>query len=189
MNPNACEPPNLSAASVTAEFLPLRPPPTDGWEICPGKTGAVEKQPFILVVDDDATTRLVARGMLESCGCRVAECADGAEALAAFEREAPDLILLDVMMPGLDGFATCEAIRRLPAGTHVPVLMVTGLNDVGSIHRAFEAGATDFDTKPLNPAVLEHRIRYILRNSRATRKLAESEAILANAQRLARLGS
>ncbi len=71
--------------------------------------------------------------------------------------------MLDIVMPGMDGFAVCAAIRQSPAGEHTPIVMMTGLDDSDSINRAFEAGATTFITKPLNLVILTHRLRYILR--------------------------
>lgn len=123
--------------------------------------------PLIQVVDDDLATRLLIRASLEKRGFRVAEAENGLIALAEFTQLKPDAVLLDVIMPKLDGFDTCQAIRKFPEGEHLPILMVTGLDDIGSIDRAFEAGATDFITKPINIAILSHRIRYMLRASEA----------------------
>ena len=132
-------------------------------------------QPLILVVDDDAGQRLVACESLLQAGFAVVEAADGEHALRLFRREQPDLVLLDVVMPGLDGFAVCETMRQSPGGRHVPVVMVTGLDDVESFERAYEVGATDFITKPIQWLVLHHRVRYILRASQAFSELRESE--------------
>lgn len=124
---------------------------------------SVRNQPLILVVDDDDGQRLLASAALRQGGFAVAEAGDGEQALAAFQREQPDIVLLDVVMPGLDGFAVCEALRQLPGGHYCPIVMVTGLDDVESIERAYEVGATDFITKPIQWLVLHHRVRYILR--------------------------
>ena len=133
------------------------------------------EQPLILVVDDDAGQRLLTSAALALGGFTVQEAADGEQALRLFQRELPDLVLLDVIMPGLDGFAVCEAIRRLPSGRHLPILMVTGLDDLESVERAYQAGATDFLSKPIQWAILHHRVRYILRASAALLELRESE--------------
>ncbi len=109
--------------------------------------------------------RTVARACLEQSGFDVEEAFDGYEALAAFDRLLPDLVVLDILMPGLDGFDTCAAIRERVTGKFVPILMVTGGDDVESVERAYQAGATDFTTKPINLAVLPHRLRYILRSA------------------------
>ena len=131
---------------------------------------------------------MLVRAALEQSQFDVVEAATGAEAVAVFAERRPQLILLDVVMPEMDGFQACSTIRRLPDGAAVPVLMLTGLDDLDSIRKAYEAGATDFVTKPMNWVILSQRVRYMLRASAATGELAESEARLANAQRIARLG-
>lgn len=149
-----------------------------------------------LVVDDDDGMRMTVSESLESAGLRVEEAENGALAVAAFERLAPDIVLLDVMMPEMDGFQACAALRKTPSAKHTPVLMMTGLDDLESINRAYDAGATDFITKPLNYVLLGHRVRYMLRARRAMLKvertmdqLRRSERRRANAQRIARLGN
>ena len=102
---------------------------------------------LVLVVDDEENSRRLLRFALELEGYVVEEAADGAQALAAYERLQPDIILLDIMMPRMDGFAACTRIRALPGGDRTPVLMYTALEDPQSIDRAFEAGATDYVTK------------------------------------------
>lgn len=87
----------------------------------------------ILLIDDDATTRYMARATLEQEGFAVVDASDGVDGLAAFKRDTPLMILLDVMMPNMNGFDTCKAIRQLPEGAHVPILMLTGLDDAASI--------------------------------------------------------
>jgi diguanylate cyclase (GGDEF)-like protein/PAS domain S-box-containing protein len=144
--------------------------------------------PLVLVVDDDPVNRILARGALEAEGFRVDEAEGGNAALAVFGARKPDLVLLDVMMPDMDGFAVCARLRGQADGGLVPVLMLTGLDDLDSINQAFDAGATDFATKPVNWSLLPHRIRYLLRATRTLAALRESEERLANAQRIARLG-
>ncbi|MGE0487134.1 MAG: putative bifunctional diguanylate cyclase/phosphodiesterase [Gammaproteobacteria bacterium] len=143
---------------------------------------------MVLVVDDDEMLRVLTRAALESAGFRVSDAADGAELVEAFHATQPDIVLLDVMMPRLDGFDACALLRREAAAEHVPVLMMTGLDDVESINRAYEAGATDFVTKPINFDLLSHRLRYMLRAKHTADALRESEARLSLAQRIARLG-
>lgn len=136
-----------------------------------------------LVVDDDAVTRIAVEDCLDEAGFEVIEAAHGEAGLAAFHAQAPDVVLLDVMMPRLDGFAVCERLRSAPAGEHVPVLMMTGSDDVASVSRAFQCGATDFVTKPLNPELLVHRIRYMLRSRHMAdllRRREESRLCAAN---------
>jgi len=141
-----------------------------------------------LVIDDDDMVRLLVRQTLEIAGIDVAEAPNGEEGLRTFERLRPDIVLLDVLMPGMNGFDACVGIRRMPRGERTPVLMMTGLDDSDSVNAAYEAGATDFVSKPINWPTLAHRVRYMLRASQAVERLARSEARLADAQRLARLG-
>jgi PAS domain S-box-containing protein len=129
----------------------------------------------VLIVDDDDTVRALARRVLEQQGFTVAAVADGAQAVAAFVLTRPDMVLLDVDIPYLDGFAVLTMFRAMPDGVRVPVVMMTGLDDAASINRAYEAGATDFITKPLNQFLLPHRVRYMLRASQTEAALRESE--------------
>ena len=138
--------------------------------------------PLALIVDDDAVNRLMARAALESVGWGVEEAENGREALAAFQQLHPDVVLLDIMMPEMDGFAACTALRKLSGGEHTPVLIMTGLDDYDSITRAYDAGATDFLTKPLNGLLLTHRVRYIARSSRVLQELRASQASVAQAR-------
>ncbi len=134
---------------------------------------APREHPLVLVVDDDTTMRLLACESMQKTGFEIVEAKDGETALSTFEQMRPDIVLLDVMMPNMDGFATCTALRKLPGGAHTPVLMMTGLDDIESINHAYEVGATDFITKPINYSILNHRVRYMLRASKAQEALAE----------------
>ena len=145
-------------------------------------------QPRILVVDDDSAGRRLTRATLAKAGFAVAEAANGALALRAMAEQLPHLVLMDVSMPEMDGFTACAELRKLPGGSRVPVIMMTGLDDVASIERAFEVGASDFITKPINWAILGHRVRYILRASKAIDDLAQSQRRLSNAQRIGDMG-
>ncbi len=144
---------------------------------------------LILIVDGDVIMRDTMTVSLEQAGYLVAEAKNGRQALEQFEDLRPDAVLLDVMMPELDGYATCAALRQLPGGEHTPVLMVTNLDDIQSIHQAFDVGATDFITKPINWAMLGYRLRYLLRTSQAFLDLHRSQSQLAEAQQLAKLGN
>lgn len=141
-----------------------------------------QSAPLALIVDDDAVTRLLARAALEGIGWSVEEAENGLDAVAAVGRLHPHIVLLDVMMPEMNGYAACTAIRKLPGGEHVPVLIMTGLDDYHSITQAYDAGATDFITKPLNGLLLAHRARYIVRSSRVLQELRASQASLALAR-------
>lgn len=143
----------------------------------------------VLLVDDDPTILLLGRETLEKSGFHVLEAADGAEGFTTFKTNLPDLVVLDVMMPGIDGYEVCQRIRNHYEGQDIPILMMTGRNDVVSIRRAYEVGATDFMTKPIQWLVLPYRIRYMLRASEALINLSNSEARLLHAQRIAQLGS
>jgi diguanylate cyclase (GGDEF)-like protein/PAS domain S-box-containing protein len=142
----------------------------------------------ILIVDDDMASRQLMRESLEEAGFAVMEAVDGVEAVKRFSETGAETVVLDVEMPNMDGFSACAALRRLPEGQDTPILMVTGHDDVVSVNRAFEVGATDFLSKPINWALLGHRVGYILRAYRTFRALKDGEARLAKAQRMARLG-
>ncbi len=94
------------------------------------------------------------------------------------ETVVPDVVRLDVMMPKLDGFALCAQLRHHPKFSHLPVVMITGLEDVQSINRAFETGATNFVTKPINWTLLGHQVKYALRNSQLEHELLQSDQAL-----------
>ncbi|MFT6926719.1 MAG: diguanylate cyclase (GGDEF)-like protein [Psychromonas sp.] len=146
----------------------------------------------VLVVDDDITARLMASQALGKENFVVIEAQDGFTALALFQEMQPDIVLLDVQMPGLSGFEVCEQLRSFPCGKLIPILMATGQDDIDSVRQAYEAGATDFVTKPFNWKVLAHRLRYMVRASDTSEQLQElqkSESRLGNAQRIARLGN
>ena len=142
----------------------------------------------VLLVDDDPVARLLTASILTRHGFIVSEAASGSEALEKFV-EGPDCVLLDALMPGMDGFATCRALRQSPGGTQVPVLMLTGLDDEESVAHAYEAGATDFFVKSTQWTLLVQRTRYLLRAARMRGELETSRAKLARAQRIARLGT
>ncbi|GAB0148921.1 EAL domain-containing protein [Marichromatium sp. PS1] len=122
-------------------------------------TGALGR---VLVVDDDAPTRGLICGALRRQGFAVEAAADGAQALECFARIQPDLVLLDVCMPGMDGLEVCRRIRALEVEIATPVIMVTGADEVETIEAALEAGATDFMVKPINWSLLSQRVRYAL---------------------------
>jgi diguanylate cyclase (GGDEF)-like protein len=135
----------------------------------------VKEPPLILVVDDDPMIRMLVSETLKQLGFVVEEADNGKQALDFLGRCQPDVVLLDVLMPEMDGFQTCRALRSLSRGEHTPVLMMTGLDDIESIDYAFEVGATDFITKPLNYAILGHRVRYLLRTMQAFESVRKSK--------------
>jgi diguanylate cyclase (GGDEF)-like protein/PAS domain S-box-containing protein len=148
-----------------------------------------QARPVILIIDDDPVARLFVRSALEPAGMVVTEAAGGPDSLAMFETISPDLVVLDIMMPGMVGYLTCSRIRSLPRGKRIPILIVTGLDDAQSIAQAYEHGATDFINKPVNPTILCHHVRYMLRTSNVLHALVRSESRLELAQRIARIGN
>lgn len=129
----------------------------------------------ILVVDDDATARIMMRAALRKAGFEVHVAAGGHEALQLFPRERFAMVMLDVDMPGLDGHAVCAELRA-SAGELLPIVMVTGMDDLESVERAYDAGATGFLPKPIHWALLGHRVRYLLRSHEALLALRAAEA-------------
>jgi predicted signal transduction protein with EAL and GGDEF domain/CheY-like chemotaxis protein len=129
----------------------------------------------VLVADDDAMLCAIAGAMLREGGFEVQTVATGEAAVAACALRMPDIALLDVEMPGGNGYHACTNIRSLAGGADLPVVMVTGCDDTTSINQAYEAGATDFVVKPINWALLLHRIRYVLRGARTIVELRFSE--------------
>lgn len=128
----------------------------------------------ILVADDDATARILLRAALHQAGFEVGLAVDGEDALRQFSAHAWDLVMLDVEMPGLDGHEVCATLRA-QAGPLLPIVMVTGMDDVNSVERAYDSGATDFIAKPLNLALIGHRVKYLLRASQALLDLKKAE--------------
>ena len=138
---------------------------------------------LVLVADDDPVMRLLMRQMLTQVGLDVIEAEDGVQALASYKHSGPDLVMLDVDMPAMDGFAVCREIRRQEVGGTVPIIMVTGDDELEAVTRAYEVGATDFISKPINWPILGHRALYVLRASDAIARLriadAHNRAVLA----------
>jgi len=132
---------------------------------------------LILLVDDSEEMRTQLRHFLAQDGYRFIEAANGQEALALFEQDPPDLVVLDLAMPVMDGIATCTRLRLLPAGARVPVLMLTAIDDQQSIDNAFNAGADEYINKPVHWSVLKHRIKSLLEVSRGHERLAAIEAL------------
>lgn len=137
-----------------------------------------ENPPIVLLADDDEMMRILIRTSLEKSGFWVEEVENGASALKLFKSLLPDVVLLDVMMPGVNGFDVCKEIRKLPEAIFTPILMITGLSDIKSIERAYELGATDFITKPVNWGTLGHHVRYLLRSGKTAEQLHKSKEAL-----------
>ncbi|MDP8965409.1 MAG: PleD family two-component system response regulator [Cyanobacteriota bacterium] len=159
-----------------------------------------ESTPVILVVDDDQFTRQLLRRVMEKEGYQVIEAANGEQGLEAYKRLKPHLVLLDALMPVMDGFTCCTQLQMLGSdksiesevfvdesfqdASRTPVLMITGLEDQESVDRAFAVGATDYLTKPIHLAVLRQRVRRIIQQSQLYQKLEIANREL---QRLAAL--
>lgn len=143
----------------------------------------------VLIVDDDEIMRQAASESLIMAGFEVRVAETGSLAMKTLERCRPDIILMDVMMPDMDGFETTSAIRSLSEYEQIPILFMTALDDLDSINRAFEVGATDFITKPITWVILVERIRFMIRTVRmmeAQRKLQEE---LVQAQKIEAFGT
>ena len=133
-----------------------------------------EEKPIVVLADDDPSIRLMVRHVLESENYEIVEAEDGLDAIKAVEKKHPALVLLDAVMPGLDGFTTCQQIKER-GHVDVPVIMLTGLDDDASVERAYEVGAIDYITKPIKWAVLKHRVRSIVKSVMAERKIQRLE--------------
>lgn len=127
----------------------------------------------ILVVDDNAQNRALAQATLDDEGYEVVLAATGEEGLRAVQVERPDCVLLDVRMPGTDGFEVCARIRALPEGSDTPVVFLTALRDVDTFDQALRAGGDDFLTKPVRPTELLLRVQAALRLRRMSAELRE----------------
>lgn len=143
----------------------------------------------ILVIDDDPIIRMLAGNALRDAGHQVTE-ADSAEAaIELLDALRPQLILLDLVMPGMGGLAFCAWLRTRARGGRVPVLVMTVLDGDDTIRQAFDAGASDFIPKPFKPGILAQRVRFLLRARDTVRALEASRRNLHEAQDIARLGS
>ena len=139
---------------------------------------SAEPAETVLVIDDNLQNREVAEGHLLSAGYG-AILADGGESgLARFQERRPDLILLDVVMPRMDGFETCRRLRALPAGGDTPILFLTALGDLGTHKAALDSGADDFLTKPINRTELLIRIRSLLRIRHLSQELKQNYEVI-----------
>lgn len=145
--------------------------PTPSFDI---DTSAVDlSEATVLVVDDNEQNLELVQAYLESLPCRILAARDGIEAMAAIEREKPDLVLLDVMMPRMSGFEVCQKVKSNPATRDTVVVMVTALHEVGDMERAVECGCDDFISKPVNKVELVARTTGLLKLRLVKRKLAQ----------------
>lgn len=175
-----------------------------------------QQPPLVLVADDDKTMRLLLREAMEQEGYRVVEVTDGKQCLDAYITVKPDIVLLDAVMPVMDGFTCCKHLLQIARNNlmsalatfdtdsalgntvisklweRTPIVMITSLNDEYSVDRAFEAGATDYVTKPIHWAVLRQRLRRLLQQAQVYKQLeAANQALqqLANVDALTNLAN
>ena len=141
----------------------------------PSNSASDAPAPVVLIVDDDADIREILRRLLNPQTYTLIEAENGIAALAACQRQPVDLILLDIMMPMMDGLTACAKIRELPGYEHIPILMLTVLKDTVSITHAFEVGATDYLTKPIDSTILRPRVKHLLRLTQAEARVRASE--------------
>jgi putative two-component system response regulator len=141
-------------------------------------TAAPARKPVVLVVDDSAANRELIKACLQEVECTVRVADDGASALHSIGESAPDLVLLDVQMPGLDGYDVCQRIKGAERGSLLPVVMITALDQTSDRVRALAAGADDYMTKPVDRVELVARVRSALRLKRMYNSLDGAEQVI-----------
>jgi len=149
---------------------------------------AERKIPLLLVVDDDVVIRSMLMKALQKQGFDAIEAPNGAEGVELFRVHRPDMVLLDVLMPVMNGFEACQLMCELEPERTVPIVMLTGLDDIVSVDKAFDAGATDFMTKPINWSLFSRRVRYALRSREMDFELRKSRYRIDHALKVAMLG-
>jgi len=146
------------------------------------------KTPVILVVDDNRENLELLEVYLEDLDCRTIPASDGPEALEIVKKDKPDLLLLDIMMPKMSGFEVCRRIKNDPATNHIPIIMVTALNEFGDMQRGVDCGTDDFVSKPVNKLELLTRVKTMLKLKHLTDKLERTLAYLAEIEKQSRPG-
>jgi len=149
---------------------------------------SVETPIRVLIIDDNLQNREVAEGHLVAAGYHAIQAESGEVGLEMLEAQRPDLVLLDVLMPGMDGFETCRQIRMLPVVGDTPILFLTALGDLGTHKQALDSGADDFLTKPINRTELLIRVRSLLRIKQLSDELKRNYDVI-RAQHDALLGA
>ncbi len=142
-----------------------------------------DKLPVILVVDDNAQNLELIQAYLEDIDCEALAAHDGLEALDLVAKRKPDLVLLDVMMPKMSGFEVCRRLKRDPATSDIPVIMVTALNEFGDIERGIDSGTDDFVSKPVNRLELLTRVKTMLRLKHLSDTLQRTVAYLSEIEK------
>lgn len=136
-----------------------------------------ETEPRVLIIDDESINIMVLKGMLQAAGFSTLTATDGPSGRAMASQEKPDIILLDIMMPGENGFDTCRKLKQDPACTDTPVIFISALTDVDNKVRGLETGAVDYITKPFEKAEVMARIRLHLKLKLAHRAVIEEQAL------------
>ena len=144
--------------------------------------------PVIMIVDDDGFTRELIKLLLEKEHFTVIEAKDGEEAIAKYLSHSPDLVLMDVLMPKLNGYQACKKLRALSGDDPLPIIMMTSLEDDNAMNDAFDAKASDFISKPLNLTLLIHRIMHALDSRNASLELQAKKNQLAASQEISGSG-
>ena len=143
----------------------------------------------VLVVDDNLQNLELIQAYLEELPVSTLTATDGQEAMDMVEREKPDLILLDIMMPKMSGFEVCRRVKNDPATSHIPIIMVTALNEFGDMQRAVDCGTDDFVSKPVNKIELLTRVKTMLKLKHLNDKLERTLAYLAEVEKQAQIQS
>jgi CheY-like chemotaxis protein len=146
-----------------------------------------EKKPTVLVVDDNQQNLELLQAYLEDVDCITIAAHDGLEALETINKNSPDLILLDVMMPKMSGFEVCKRIKSDPKTCDIPVIMVTALSEFGDIERGIDSGTDDFLSKPVNKLELLTRIKTMLKLKHLSDKLERTLAYLSEIEKQAQM--
>jgi two-component system alkaline phosphatase synthesis response regulator PhoP len=141
------------------------------------------KTPTVLVVDDNQQNLELLQAYLEDMDCQTIPARDGPRALEIVAESAPDLILLDIMMPKMSGFEVCRRIKSNPKTGDIPVIMVTALNEFGDIERGIDSGTDDFISKPVNKLELLTRVKTMLKLKHLTDKLERTLAYLSEIEK------
>ena len=144
--------------------------------------------PVVLLIDDDQTLHIWANRHLPNAGFKLISCYDGKEGIEAFKEYAPNIVMIDIEMPLMDGITACREIRKYSNDKNVPIAMMTVTENEEKIAQSYAAGATEFIRKPINWEILIHRLQYMMKASDTLHKLAQSELRLSKAKQMARLG-
>ena len=146
-----------------------------------------KKTSIVLVVDDNQQNLELLQAYLEDIDCQTLPAHDGPEALDIAAKKPLDLVLLDIMMPKMSGFEVCKRIKNDPKTAHIPIIMVTALNEFGDIERAIDSGTDDFLSKPVNKLELLTRVKTMLKLKHLTDKLERTLAYLSEIEKQAQM--